>query len=49
MRTFSDAKIMARALREALIARQIQITHSEGLEIVAKQFGFENWNILAAQ
>jgi uncharacterized glyoxalase superfamily protein PhnB len=49
MRTFTDAKAMARALRTALDDKQIALSHSECLEIVAKQFGAENWNVLAAK
>ena len=49
MRTYLDAKLMARSLREVLAARQVEISHSDGLEIVAKQFGFDNWNILAGR
>lgn len=40
---------MAKALREALAARGTELTHSAALEIVARQFGFEDWNILAAK
>lgn len=49
MRTHHDAKPMARALREALAQRDIALSHAEALEIVARQFGFEDWNILAAR
>lgn len=49
MRDFRDAKIMAKALRQALASRDISLTHSETLEIVARQFGFDQWNILAAK
>jgi catechol 2,3-dioxygenase-like lactoylglutathione lyase family enzyme len=50
MRTFRDAKAMAKALRGELQTRRgIELTHSECLEIVARQFGFDNWNILAAR
>ncbi|MEQ4208465.1 glyoxalase superfamily protein [Actinopolymorpha sp. B9G3] len=50
MRTFRDAKAMAKALRtEALDRQQVDLSHSEALEIVARQFGFDNWNILAAK
>jgi len=38
---------MARTLRAAL-AESEDLTHSQSLEIVAKQFGFDNWNVLAA-
>ena len=49
MRTFTDAKAMARALRTSLGEKQIALSHSECLEIVAQQFGAENWNVLAAK
>ena len=49
MRDFRDLKAMARALRDALKAKAIEATHSECLELIAKAFGYENWNILAAK
>lgn len=49
MRTYEDAKAMAKSLREALAQRRIEISHSDGLELVARQFGFDDWNILAAK
>lgn len=49
MRDFRDAKVMAKALRAAMAKRNIELTHSETLEIVARQFGFDDWNILAAE
>jgi hypothetical protein len=49
MRDFRDAKAMAHALRDALKNRAVEITHSEALELVAKAFGYDNWNILAAK
>lgn len=49
MRTFKDAKAMAKAMREALAAKNVDIPHGEALEIVAKQFGVATWNILAAR
>lgn len=48
MRTFRDAKAMARSLRSSLQEREISLSHSECLEIVAAQFGLENWNVLSA-
>ena len=42
MRDFRDAKAMARALRDALKAKAIEITHTEALELIAKAFGYEN-------
>src|SRR5882672_7475848 len=49
MRDFRDAKAMARALRDALKAKAIETTHTEALELIAKAFGYENWNILSAK
>jgi hypothetical protein len=49
MHTFLDSKAMAKALRTALAERQIGITHSDSLELVARQFGFDDWNTLAAR
>jgi hypothetical protein len=49
MRDFRDAKAMAHALRDALKGRAVETTHSESLELIAKAFGYDNWNILAAK
>jgi hypothetical protein len=49
MRDFRDAKAMAHALRDALNSRAVETTHSESLELIAKAFGYDNWNILAAK
>jgi uncharacterized glyoxalase superfamily protein PhnB len=49
MRDFRDAKPMAKALRAALAERNVELSHSETLEIVARQFGLDDWNILAAR
>jgi catechol 2,3-dioxygenase-like lactoylglutathione lyase family enzyme len=50
MRTFRDAKTMAKALRAEMLARrQVELGHSECLEIVSRQFGLDNWNVLAAR
>jgi hypothetical protein len=49
MRDFRDAKVMAHSLRDALKAKAMEITHSESLELIAKTFGYENWNILSAK
>jgi hypothetical protein len=49
MRDFRDAKAMAYSLREALQAKAIQASHSECLELIAKAFGYDNWNILSAK
>ena len=49
MRDFRDAKAMAHALRDALQVKAVETTHSECLELIAKAFGYENWNILSAK
>jgi hypothetical protein len=49
MRDFRDAKAMARSLRDALKEKTIETTHAEALELIAKAFGYENWNILSAK
>jgi uncharacterized glyoxalase superfamily protein PhnB len=49
MRDYRDAKTMAQALRDGLRADGVELTHSRCLELVARQFGYDNWNILAAK
>jgi hypothetical protein len=50
MRTFRDAKTMAKTLRAELLERkQVELGHSECLEIVSRQFGHDNWNVMAAK
>src|SRR6218665_1116273 len=49
MHDFSQSKTMAKALRKGLAERHIEITHADALELVARQFGFANWNMLAAR
>ncbi len=49
MRTFRDAKAMARSLKSALGERKIDLPLSTCLEIVAAQFAVADWNVLAAK
>jgi hypothetical protein len=49
MRTYKDTKAMAKSLRTSLAARRVLLSHSVCLEIVAKQFGFADWNTLSAK
>jgi catechol 2,3-dioxygenase-like lactoylglutathione lyase family enzyme len=49
MRTYHDAKAIAKTLREQLAARKITLSHSECLELVARELGVDNWNLLAAK
>jgi hypothetical protein len=49
MRTYKDAKTMAKSLRGSLAARNVLLSHSECLEIVATELGFADWNTLSAK
>ncbi|WP_342641772.1 glyoxalase superfamily protein [Rhodoligotrophos ferricapiens] len=49
MRTFRDAKLMAKALRSSLEQHGLMLSHANALELVAKQFGVPDWNVLAAK
>jgi catechol 2,3-dioxygenase-like lactoylglutathione lyase family enzyme len=49
MRDYRDAKAMAQAMRDNLKSKNIILSVAESLELVAQQFGFDNWNILAAK
>ncbi|HZZ86914.1 MAG TPA: ClpX C4-type zinc finger protein [Caulobacteraceae bacterium] len=49
MRDYRDAKAMAKALRAGLSDHHLSITHSQSLELMARAFGYDNWNILAAK
>src|SRR6185436_497489 len=49
MRTYLQSKAMAKSLRESLAAKNLSLSHSECLEIVAQQLGFGRWNVLAAK
>ena len=48
MRDFRDAKDMAESLRKALAKQNVAVTHSQSLELIARAFGLDNWNVLAA-
>ncbi len=48
MRTAQDAKAMAKSIRQSLAEKNLEISHSEALEIVARQFGCDNWNLMCA-
>src|SRR5260370_12383331 len=49
MRDFRDAKAMAQGLRHARQRRAVETSHSESLELIAKAFCYDNWNILSAK
>ena len=44
----SDLKDQAKRLRSALETEGDFITHSDALELIARQYGFRNWNTLHA-
>lgn len=49
MRSYIEAKAMAKSLRDSLASKGVALSHSECLEIVARQFGFGDWNILSSK
>jgi len=49
MRTYLQAKDMAKSLRASLAAKNVSVSHGECLEMIATQLGFGSWNILAAK
>jgi catechol 2,3-dioxygenase-like lactoylglutathione lyase family enzyme len=49
MATLDEAKTMAKRLRAALAAREIDLTHAGALELVAAGLGFSDWNTAAAK
>jgi hypothetical protein len=49
MFTQKNAKTMAKSLRDSLVDRNVALSHSTCLEIVARQFGFADWNTLSAK
>lgn len=49
MRTIQEFKSMAKSLRDDLGARNLALGHSECLELVARQFGFPDWNTLSSK
>lgn len=49
MHTYRDAKRMAKILESSLRERKLDISHGESLNIVARQFGLDDWNTLSAR
>jgi catechol 2,3-dioxygenase-like lactoylglutathione lyase family enzyme len=49
MRDFRDAKLMAKVLRSALADDGVAVSASRSLELIARAFGVDTWNILAAR
>lgn len=48
MPTIEQAKTMAKRLRSALAAREVNLPHSTALELIAAQLGYDDWNTAAA-
>jgi uncharacterized glyoxalase superfamily protein PhnB len=48
MESLTRYKSMAKAMRRALAKRDVNLSHSDCLEIVASQAGFSDWNVLKA-
>ena len=46
--SIDELKVQARRLRQAMIERGDDISHSAALELVAKQYGLRDWNTLSA-
>lgn len=44
-----DAKTAAKRLRTALQEKKLDITHGECLDLVARQLGLKDWNVLSAR
>lgn len=49
MNSILESKTMAKALRQSLAEHNIDLSHSACLELVARQFGFTDWNVLSAR
>jgi hypothetical protein len=49
MLTQKNAKTMAKSLRDSLVDQNVSLSHGTCLEIVARQFGFADWNTLSAK
>lgn len=49
MKSLTEAKSQAKALRTALESEGVVLSHAQALEMVAKQNGARDWNTLHAQ
>ncbi|MBL4894375.1 MAG: hypothetical protein JKY59_05815 [Emcibacter sp.] len=46
--TLDNLKLQARRMRDHFAEKNIDLSHSAALEVLAKQHGFKDWNILSA-
>ncbi len=44
----AEAKAQAKRIREKLASRGTQLSHSEALELVSRQYGYRDWNTFLA-
>ena len=49
MLTIRNAKSMAKALEASLSNKNVSLSHGECLDIVARQLGLKDWNVLSAK
>lgn len=49
MPLYEDVKQMAAVLRSSLREKNVDISHGESLDLVARQFRLKNWNVLSAR
>src|SRR5262249_32681313 len=49
MTTLDQAKTMAKRLRSSLATRDVDLSHSTALELIAAQLGYKDWNTAAAK
>ncbi len=49
MTTLDQAKAMAKRLRSSLATRDIDMSHSTALELIAAELGYNDWNTAAAK
>ncbi|MGB8819286.1 MAG: glyoxalase superfamily protein [Rhizobiaceae bacterium] len=47
--TAIEAKAAAKRLRDALAAKNIDLSHGDCLDLLARQLGHRDWNVLSAQ
>lgn len=47
--TLDQLKAQAKSLRKALMEKGTNVTHSQALEMMAKQLGFRDWNTASAR
>lgn len=49
MHSYRDAKRMAKILENSLREKNLTISHGESLDLIARQFGMADWNVLSAR